>query len=57
MTAKEKKRKAAIIAVAYYLEQQAAKNNDGHSDVWTWSGNEIIMDNRARVQRKGHLLK
>ena len=57
MTTKEKKRKAAIIAVAYYLEQQAAKDNEAGSDAWTWSGNEIIMDNRARVQRKGHLLK
>ncbi|MCU4176162.1 hypothetical protein [Carboxylicivirga sp. N1Y90] len=58
MTAREKKRKAAMIAVAYYLEQEAAKNNEV-KDVKAWSsaGKEVMMSNRALVQRRGRLLR
>ncbi len=58
MTAREKKRKAAMIAVAYYLEQEAAKNNDAKADnTWLAAGKEVIMGNRAMVQRRGRLLR
>lgn len=58
MTAREKKRRAAMIVVAYYLEQQAAKNTDVPSgNTWTTAGKDVIMDNRARVQRKGRIIK
>lgn len=55
MTAIEKKRRAAMIAVAYYLEQEAAKNNIEVTDYKTWAtaGKEVIMDNREMVQRRG----
>lgn len=58
MTAREKKRKAAMIAVAYYLEQEAAKNNEIVVDnAWKAAGKEVIMNNRAMVQRRGRLLR
>lgn len=59
MTATEKKKRAAMIAVAYYLEQEAAKNNIEVKDynAWVNSGKEIIMDNREKVQRRGRLLR
>ncbi|WP_347838259.1 hypothetical protein [uncultured Draconibacterium sp.] len=59
MTAREKKRKAAMIAVAYYLEQEAAKNKLEVKDysAWVSSGKEVIMDNRNMVQRRGRALR
>lgn len=58
MTAREKKRKAAMIAVAYYLEQEAAKNGDlKTSSAWTTAGKAVIMDNREMVQRRGRSLR
>jgi hypothetical protein len=58
MTAREKKRRAAMIAVAYYLEQEAAKNLEVKDySAWVNSGKGIIMDNRAKVQRRGRLLR
>lgn len=58
MTAREKKRKAALIAVAYYLEQEAAKNNEvSNVNSWKAAGKEVIMSNRAMVQRRGRLLR
>ncbi|MCU4157000.1 hypothetical protein J1N10_13505 [Carboxylicivirga sp. A043] len=58
MTAREKKRKAAMIAVAYYLEQEAAKNNEVKAvNSWKAIGKEVIMSNRAMVQRRGRLLR
>ncbi|WP_320111145.1 hypothetical protein [Draconibacterium orientale] len=59
MTAREKKRKAAMIAVAYYLEQEAAKNNleENEHKAWAAAGKELIMDNRQMVQRHGRLRK
>ncbi len=56
MTAREKKRKAALIAVAYYLEQEAAKNNEAKEyNTWASAGKEVIMNNREMVQRRGRL--
>uniref|UniRef100_UPI003217776E hypothetical protein n=1 Tax=uncultured Draconibacterium sp. TaxID=1573823 RepID=UPI003217776E len=58
MTAKEKKRRAAMIAVAYYLEQEAAQNNKVKPQMaWTVAGKEVIMNNRELVQRLGRMLK
>jgi len=58
MTAREKKRRAAMIAVAYYLEQEAAKNNEVKVEkAWSAAGKEVIMSNRAMVQRRGRLLR
>ena len=59
MTATEKKKRAAMIAVAYYLEQEAAGNNLEVKDYRTWanSGKGVIMDNREMVQRRGRLLR
>ena len=58
MTATEKKRRAAMIAVAYYLEQEAAKNTEVKDyNAWVNSGKGIIMDNREKVQRRGRLLR
>ena len=59
MTATEKKKRAAMIAVAYYLEQEAAKNNAEVNEYKAWAnaGKEIIMDNREKVQRRGRMLR
>ncbi|MCT4648062.1 MAG: hypothetical protein N4A74_23940 [Carboxylicivirga sp.] len=58
MTAREKRRKAALIAVAYYLEQEAAKNQEVKAtNTWSAAGKEVIMSNRAMVQRRGRLLR
>ena len=58
MTAREKKRKAALIAVAYYLEQEAAKNDKRKiENAWAVAGKEVSMSNRALVQRRGRLLR
>ncbi len=58
MTAIEKKRRAAMIAVAYYLEQEAAKENEGKDyKVWANAGKGVIMDNREMVQRRGRMLR
>ncbi|WP_430811019.1 MULTISPECIES: hypothetical protein [unclassified Carboxylicivirga] len=47
-----------MIAVAYYLEQEAAKNNEVKAvNSWTTAGKEVIMSNRALVQRRGRLLR
>lgn len=59
MTAREKKKKAAMIAVAYYMEQEAAKNNleVKNYSAWVSLGKEVIMDNRNMVQRRGRVLR
>ena len=62
MTQAEKKRKAALVAIAYYLEQEKAAaathtaSNKGKKS-WAKAGREMIMKNRAIVQRRGRLLR
>jgi hypothetical protein len=61
MNAYEKKRKAAMIAVAYYIEQEkanaAASNGMNRSGAWAQTGKEIAMNNRYMIQRRGRLLR
>lgn len=60
MTLAEKKKKAAMIAVAYYIEQEkAALENDQNPNKITWSrtGIEMIMNKRMVMQRRGRLLR
>ncbi|MDA3853382.1 MAG: hypothetical protein PF444_03975 [Bacteroidales bacterium] len=57
MTAREKKRKVAMIAVSYYLEQEAETNSDNTTvNSWKTTAREIAMSNRTLVQRRGRLL-
>ncbi len=57
MTLSDKKKKAVAIAVAYYLEQEAAENHGSIADqTWVTMGKATIMENRARVQRRGRVL-
>lgn len=57
MSRTEKKKKAAMIAVAYYLEQEvAARNEIILRNVWGEMGKTTIMNNRMRVQRRGRML-
>lgn len=57
MTAREKKRRAAMIAVAYYLEQEAEKNSEVKTvNSWKSTAKGIAMNNRTLVQRRGRLL-
>lgn len=61
MTTYEKKKKAAMIAVAYYIEQE--KTNaialTGCNELSNWSrtGIEIAMQKRQVIQRRGRLLR
>lgn len=57
MTEREKKRKVAMIAVAYYLEQEKANETAKTTNNWSAMGKEMIMNNRTNVQRRGRLLK
>jgi len=61
MNAYEKKRKAAMIAVAYYIEQEKANANllKGHNrpGAWAQTGKEIAMSNRDVIQRRGRMLR
>jgi hypothetical protein len=60
MNTYEKKKKAAMIAVAYYIEQEKAKSNTGGNVIqlnsWARTGIEIAMNKRTIVQRKGRIL-
>ena len=57
MTAQEKRRKAAIIAVSYYLSQEAEKAKVGFvKNSWFRAGKEVAMSNRQLVQRHGRAL-
>nr|WP_319397780.1 hypothetical protein [uncultured Carboxylicivirga sp.] len=59
MTDREKKRKAAMIAVAYYLEQEKAAAVEAAkptASAWAAMGKGMIMTNRTNVQRRGRLL-
>lgn len=61
MNAYEKKRKAAMIAVAYYIEQEKANvanaNDLNRPGKWAQTGKEIAMNNRFVIQRRGRLLR
>jgi hypothetical protein len=53
----DKKKKAAMVAVAYYLEQEAAARNEIiMKNMWGEMGKTTIMNNRMRVQRRGRVL-
>jgi hypothetical protein len=61
MTTYEKKRKAALAAAAWYIEQEKANaavpNNFQRLNSWSQTGKEIAMSNRYVIQRKGKLLR
>ena len=61
MTTYEKKRKAAMIAVAYYIEQEKANaavpTNEMRLSKWSRTGIEINMNKRQVVQLRGHVLR
>lgn len=56
MTERDKRKKAAMIAVAYYIQQEAnmAQNNKVRN-IWAEMGKELMMENRNRVQRRGRI--
>ncbi len=56
---RNKLKKAALAAVAYYLEQEAAEQQDQivNTSNWAGMGKDIIMKNRAMVQRRGRMLR
>ena len=57
MTSREKKRKVAMIAVSYYLEQEAENNSENKTvNSWKNTSREIAMSNRIMVQRRGRIL-
>jgi hypothetical protein len=60
MNTYEKKRKAALIAVAYYIEQEKARlaesGNDSQLCKWSRTGIEINMNKRQVVQLRGRVL-
>ena len=61
MTNYEKKRKAAMIAAAYYIEQEKANAavpaNEMRLSKWSRTGIEINMNKRQVVQLRGHVLR
>jgi len=53
---KQKKLKAAIMGVLYYLqEQEEEQKKVKDTSQWVLSGRKIIMRNREYVQRRGFL--
>ncbi len=59
MDIQDKKRKAALVAVAYYLEQekvQQEKEPLQKGSNWEKIGREISMKNRMLIQRRGRIL-
>lgn len=58
MTREEKKKKAVLIAIAYYLEQEkeACKGNPNFNS-WSRIGRETRMNDRTVVQRRGKTLR
>jgi len=60
MTTYEKKRKAAMIAAAYYIEQEKANavvsENKTRLGRWSRTGIEINMNKRQVVQLRGRVL-
>ena len=58
MTDRQKKMKAALAAVAYYLEQEAQQEAPvANNNTWSGMGKEIIMKNRIMVQRRGRVIR
>ena len=62
MTTYEKKKNAAMIAVAYYIEQEKANavtpvNNVPRLSRWSRTGIEIAMNKRQVIQLGGHVLR
>ena len=60
MTREEKIKKAAVIAVAYYVEQEKAqmvKDQNTSKVSWGRSGVEITMAKTKVVQRRGRSLR
>jgi len=60
MTREEKIKKAALVAVACYLEQEkndSICNPSANNNNWVQTGKMMIMNKRMIVQRRGKLLK
>lgn len=58
MTDRKKKMKAALAAVAYYLEQEGTQQDKiVNTSNWADMGKDMIMKNRMTVQRRGRMLK
>jgi len=62
MTTYEKKRKEAMIAAAYYIEQEKANaatpvNNAPRLSRWSRTGIEINMNKRQVIQLRGRVLR
>ncbi len=62
MTYEEKKRKAALVAAAYYIEQERIEQTESseYSNKpckWKVAAKEISMNNRQMVQRRGRTFK
>lgn len=56
MTHSEKKKKAALIAAAYYIEHDILANKKSKPrNAWAEMGHELIMENRLRIQRRGRV--
>lgn len=49
---KDKKLKAAIMGVLYYLREEE-KNESSDKNHWVRSGRKMIMDNQMMVQGRG----
>lgn len=59
MALTEKKRKAIAAAVVYLIEQEDAADTTqdlNTRNTWVNMGKESMMQNRARVQRRGRVL-
>ena len=59
MTQEEKKKKAVLVAVAHFLEQEKSTIlcSDANKKFWAKTGKAMIMNKIAIVQRRGRLLK
>jgi len=53
MTLKEKKMKAAAIAVSCSLLNETDETLDSQESEWSKTGRKIAMDGREFIQRKG----
>jgi hypothetical protein len=50
---RKKKLRAALVAIAYYLEEEEAEaKNDNKTNLWVRSGRETTMNNRYLVQMR-----
>ncbi len=56
----EKKKKAALVAVAYYIQQEKANanvvSNLNPLSIWARTGIEIAMNKRQVIQQRGRVL-